>query len=288
MKKIILAGGNGFLGKALFNHYNGLGYNVLVLTRNKKTVFKHELFWDGKNLDDWKVELNNTDVLINLSGKSVDCRYTEHNKKQILASRIDSTAALQKALDLCDNPPKIWINASTATIYKDSRTHSNTEDSVEIGNDFSMTVAKKWEEEFFKVNAPKTRKVALRISLVLSNNGGVLPILTKLAKIGLGGKIGDGQQKFAHIEIEELIRMIDYIIANPTLSGPVNCSNLKDITNEEFMSQIRIANNIKFYLNIPAWMVALGAKIIGTEKELILKSRYIKPQKLIDAGFQFN
>lgn len=287
MKKIIIAGGSGFIGKALQQHYQSQGHQVIILGRSSKEL-NGFLKWDGKNVGDWKSALENADLLINLSGKSVDCRYTEQNKKKILDSRVQSTEALQQAVNQCKKLPKVWMNASTATIYKDNREQANTELSNEIGNDFSMTVAKKWEEAFFKTQNEGVRKVALRISLVLSNSGGVLPVLSRLAKFGFGGKMGDGQQKFAHIELEELIRVIDFIEATKTLEGPINCTNTKNLTNEEFMSKLRKDLNIKFYMNVPQWLLTLGGKIIGTEKELILKSRFVEPDKLIKAGFIFN
>jgi hypothetical protein len=205
-----------------------------------------------------------------------------------MSSRVDSTAILQKALEQCSTPPKIWINASTATIYKGSRTVQMTEANGEIGNDFSMTVAKTWEKTFFERKIKDVRKVALRTSLVIDDNGGVLPVLKKLVKLGFGGKMGDGQQKFAYVKMPELIKMVDFIIEHDQLEGPINCTSINNITNEEFMKTLRHKMNKRFYLNNPSWILALGGKVIGTEKELILKSRYVFPEILSKTGFKFD
>ena len=282
---IIIAGGSGYMGQALLKHFAENGDQVVILSRNKNTT---SIYWDGKSISDWANELIGADILINLSGKSVDCRYTQKNKDLIMSSRIESTAILQQAIELCPTPPSIWINASTATIYKGSKTQRMTETSGEIGNDFSMNVAKNWERVFFEKEIKGIRKVALRTSLVLDNNGGVLPVLRKLVKYGFGGRMGNGQQKFAYVRMDELIRMVDFIINSPNLKGPINCTSTNDITNETFMAELRQNMHKRFYLNNPAWLLAMGGIIIGTEKELILKSRYVYPEILVNAGFDFD
>lgn len=285
MKKIVIAGGTGFIGEELDRHFTLKGDQVVILTRKPKK--ENHVYWDGENLGEWITQIEGADILINLSGKSVDCRYNEKNKAAILNSRVRSTAILQKAIDQCTNSPNIWINSSTATIYADTRTHRNTEGNGIIGDDFSMGVAKAWEKQFFKVPTPSTRKVALRISLVIGKSGGVYPVLKRLAKLGLGGKAGDGTQKFAFIKIDDLLRVFDFVIDNEDLEGVINCTSPTDITNSEFMRTLRKKLHIPFYINQPEWMIKLGAKIIGTEPELILKSRYVYPERLLNAGFQF-
>lgn len=284
-RKIVIAGGTGYMGRALTKHFRELGDLVIILSRNQHS---ESVYWDGKTLGQWTKEIDNADILINLSGKSVDCRYTEKNKELIMSSRVDATGVLQKAMERCPTPPPLWINASTATIYKGSKTVQMTEANGEIGNDFSMTVAKTWEKTFFDEAIIGVRKVALRTSLVIDENGGVLPVLKRLVKFGFGGRMGDGKQKFAYVRMEELLKMVDFIIEHDQLEGPINCTSVNDITNEEFMKTLRQKMNKRFYLNNPSWMLALGGKIIGTEKELILKSRYVFPEVLSKAGFQFD
>ncbi len=187
--KIIIAAGTGFLGKNLEKYFTEKGSQVYILTRNPKR--KNEIGWDAKTLGEWKNLLEASDVLINLAGKSVDCRYTEKNKREIYDSRINSTKVLQQAVDNCINKPKIWLNASSATIYVHSEKHLNTEENGIIGDDFSMDICKSWEEEFFKTENPDTRKVALRTSIVLGNDGGAFTKLKMITKLGLGGKQGE-------------------------------------------------------------------------------------------------
>mgnify|MGYP001130851605 FL=1 len=180
--KIIIAAGTGFLGRNLENYFLDKNYEVKILTRNPKR--KNEIFWDAKTIGIWKDELEYADVLINLAGKSVDCRYNDKNRKEIYNSRIDSTRVLQSAIDECQNPPKIWLNASSATIYVHSETHLNTEKNGIIGDDFSMNICKSWEKEFFKKENQNIRKVALRTSIVLGKNDGAFPKFKQIAKLG--------------------------------------------------------------------------------------------------------
>ncbi len=285
MKKIIIAGGTGFIGDALEKHFTEAGHAVVILTRTPRKP--NHIKWDGEQFSGWEQQLEGSDLLINLSGKSVDCRYNEKNKTAILNSRVKSTRILQKAVERCETPPAVWLNSSTATIYAGSKTHRNTESNGIIGDDFSMGVAKAWEAAFFESPTPLTRKVALRISLVIGESGGVYAVLKKLAKIGLGGRAGDGKQKFAYITVNDLLRAVDFIIENDQLDGVVNCTSPEDLTNEQFMQKLRKHLGVRIYLNQPKWMIKLGALLIGTESELILKSRYVYPEKLLNAGFEF-
>ncbi len=288
-KKIVIAGGSGFIGKALSSYFKNQGNMVTVFTRGKTELVNgiNYICWDGKTVGDWIKRMNQVDVLINLTGKSVDCRYTKANKKEILDSRVDATDILEKAIHQVEVAPKIWLNASTATIYKSSFDKVMQEEDGEIGSDFSMNVAKAWEATFFKYLNANTRKVALRISLVLGPEEGILPVLSRLTKIGLGGKHGTGKQKFAWIHIKDLIRCIEFIIENDNLKGPVICSTPTTINNEEFMRAFRKTIGIPFGLPNPKWALKLGAVVMRTEAELILKSRFVEPKKLLDAGFQF-
>lgn len=289
MKKIIIAGGTGFIGQQLASHFDANGYEVIILTRGQThhKGYIQYVQWDACTMGSWCNYLEGAETIINLVGKSVDCRYTEANKKEILRSRVEATQVIGKALEGLKAPPKLWINSSTATIYEHSLEHPNDEETGKIGHDFSMHVAKSWENAFYETTTPKTRKVALRISLVLGINGGVLPVLIRNARLGLGGHQGNGLQKFAWVHVDDVKRIIDFIIDNDSLEGPINCTANEVITNSDFNTALRQALNVRFGLNSPTPLLKLGCFLLRTEAELILKSRYVIPKKLNDHGFQF-
>ena len=282
--KIIIAAGTGFLGKNLEKYFTEKGNSVYILTRNPKR--KNEIHWDAKSLGEWKNLLENSDVLINLTGKSVDCRYTDKNKKEIYSSRIKSTKVLQQAIEECINKPKVWLNASSATIYVHSEKHLNTEDNGIIGDDFSMNICKSWEKEFVKTE--NIRKVALRTSIVLGNNGGAFPKMKLITKLGLGGKQGRGNQYISWIHIEDFCRAIEWIIDNENISGKINITAPNPLSNEEFMRKLRKEMKIPFGLNAPVWQLEIASIFLKTETELLLKSRNVYPQKLMKSGFKFS
>ncbi len=284
--KIIIAAGTGFLGKNLEKYFTEKGNQVYILTRNPKR--KNEIGWDAKTLGEWKNLFDDSDVLINLAGKSVDCRYTEKNKREIYDSRINSTKVLQQAVDNCINKPKIWLNASSATIYVHSEKHLNTEENGIIGDDFSINICKSWEEEFFKTKNPDTRKVALRTSIVLGNNGGAFTKLKMITKLGLGGKQGRGNQNVSWIHIDDFCRAVEWIIENEDISGKINVTAPNPLNNEEFMRKLRKEMKILFGLNAAVWQLEIASVFLKTETELLLKSRNVYPEKLIKKGFKFS
>ena len=284
MKKIIIAGGSGFLGQVLENYFNTKGHRVKILTRHPKK--ENDVLWNAKDFGNWTNELETAEILINLTGKSVDCRYNEKNKKLIYNSRIDSTKILGLAINTCKNPPKIWINSSTATIYKHSLNKEMTEEG-EIGDDFSMNIAKSWEKAFYSITNPKTRKIVLRTSIVLGKNGGALIPLKNLTKIGLGGKQGNGNQKVSWIHELDFARVVAFLIENKTLNGNFNLSVPKPTHNRTLMKTLRKIMKIPIGVPQPKWLLNIGAKIIGTETELVLKSRNVIPKRLLDSGFTF-
>jgi len=283
--KIIIAAGTGFLGKNLRNYFTEKGHHVYILTRNPK--HKNEIYWDAKTLGRWKKILENADVIINLAGKSVDCRYTDKNKKEIYSSRIESTKVLQQAVNECINKPKVWLNASSATIYIHSETHLNTEEKGVIGDDFSMNICKSWESEFFKAKTENVRKIALRTSIVLGNNGGAFPKLKILTKFGLGGKQGRGNQNVSWIHVDDFCKAVKFILENENLSGPINITAPKPLSNKDFMMKLRKEIKMPFGLNAPVWQLEIASIFLKTETELLLKSRNVYPEKLILNGFEF-
>lgn len=282
---IIIAAGTGFLGKNLEQYFTEKGNQVHILTRNPKR--ENETYWDAKTLGAWKDLLENADVLINLTGKSVDCRYNAENKREIYSSRIDSTKVLQQAVDQCISKPELWLNASSATIYIHSENRLNTEENGIIGNDFSMNICKSWEQEFFRVNDEKVRKAALRTSIVLGNNGGAFPKLKVVTKLGLGGKQGPGTQKVSWIHIDDFCRAVEFIIDNGSISGEVNVTAPEPLSNTLFMNKLRKEMKIPFGLNAPVWQLKIASVFLKTETELLLKSRNVYPEKLIQNGFEF-
>ena len=285
MKNILIAGGTGFLGQVLESYFSDYGLNVTILTRRPNKP--NHIYWNGKDLNNWTNILEETDILINLAGKSVNCRYTEANKKMIYQSRIDSTHVLGLAINLCENPPKIWLNASTATIYEDSYKKEMTESDGDIGNDFSMNIAKSWEAAFNSITNPKTKKIILRTSIVLGKNGGAFLPLKRLTQFGLGGKQWHGKQKVSWIHETDFARAVEFLI-NENTQGVFNVSSPKPTTNAILMKTLRKHLKVPFGISHPKWLLKLGAKIIGTETELILKSRNVIPKKLLQKGFHFN
>lgn len=285
MKTIIIAGGTGFLGQTLESYLTKQGFQILIFTREPSK--SNHIYWNGKDLGEWCKSLENSLAVINLAGKSVDCRYTDKNKKAIYDSRIDSTHALGLAINLCKNPPKVWINSSTATIYEHSEHKVMTERNGDIGNDFSMNIAKSWEQEFNSIVTPKSRKVLLRTAIVLGENGGALKPLKKITKFFLGGKQGSGNQKVSCIHETDFVRAVQFIIENKKTSGIYNVSAPNPTTNKSLMRGLRNALNIPFGFSQPKWLVELGAMFIGTESELVLKSRNVIPERLLQEGFSF-
>ncbi|MEO1449264.1 MAG: NAD-dependent epimerase/dehydratase family protein, partial [Bacteroidota bacterium] len=209
---MIIAGGSGFIGQYLARHFVQYGYRVSILSRQKQIDLPEgvsSVLWDGKQSGPWQMILDGADVLINLAGKSVNCRYTPENRQAIHDSRVDSTRILGKAIKQCKQPPRVWLNASTATIYRYSEDKDMTEATGELVDDFSTSVAKDWEAAFFGCKVPHTRQVALRMSIILAKDDGALPRMVNLARTGLGGAQGHGRQYVSWLHIEDLLRIID-------------------------------------------------------------------------------
>lgn len=288
MKKLIIAAGTGFLGEVLVNHFKGKCAEIVVLTRGNSETKDNIRYvhWNAKTFSGWEKELENTDLLINLAGKSVDCRYTEANKKEILDSRIDSTKILNLAVLNCKNPPKHWLNSSTATIYRHSTDKQMDEIDGEIGDDFSMNVAKSWENAFFETETPKTRKTALRTSIVLGKNGGAFLPLKNLTKLGFGGRQGNGNQFISWIHETDFARATEFVYEKEMI-GVINIVSPKPIRNAVFMKTLRKSLGVPTGIPIGVKLLKIGAKIIGTETELVLKSRNVIPNRLAANNFKF-
>lgn len=288
MSKLIIAAGTGFLGQVLIHHFKNKFEEIVILTRGKSQIIDGIKYanWNAKTFSGWESELENATVLINLAGKSVDCRYTSKNKKAILLSRLESTKILNKAVLNCKNPPKHWLNSSTSTIYRFSLDKQMDEVEGEIGNDFSINVALSWEKAFFKTETPNTLKTALRTSIVLGKNGGALLPLKTLAKIGFGGKQGKGNQWISWIHEDDFARAIEFIIKKE-MTGKVNIVSPNPILNTDFMQELRKAVGVPFGIPLNQFFLEIGSFIIRTETELVLKSRNVIPKRLLENGFAF-
>ena len=280
MRKIVIAGGTGFIGKYLQTKFETLHYKVVIISRQEGYVS-----WE--NQQQIIEALNDAELLVNLAGKSVNCRYNEKNKTEIINSRTETTTLLGEAIQHCTKPPQLWINAGTATIYRHAEDRPMTESSGEIGQGFSVDVAKAWEKVFFHFQLPHTRQVFLRIAIVLGKNDGVMKPFTNLVRFGLGGKQGNGKQMFSWIHIEELFNIIQFLNQHKELEGIFNCSAPNAVTNKIFMQTLREVMHIKIGLPSPKWLLKLGTIFIKTETELVLKSRWVLPERLLKDGYTF-
>lgn len=294
--KIVIAGGSGFIGQAMAARWAAKN-EVIVLSRmaaraannsysNSKFEGVKYVQWDGKNIGNWMSAIEGADLLINLAGKSVNCRYNEANKADILNSRVDATAILGQAVLQCKNPPKLWINGASATIYPHAVDAPRDETFTDFAGDFSVQVCKAWEAAFNSLALPQTRKAILRMAIVLGA-GGVMVPYRRLAKLGLGGQQGNGRQMFSWIHIDDLRGIVEWLWTEQLQQGIFNASTPNPTTNAAFMKTVRSTLGVPFGLPAPAWMLKIGAAIIGTETELLLKSRWVLPTRLQEAGFVF-
>jgi len=252
-----------------------------------------EVAWDGKALGNWEDFVDGAEAVINLTGKSVDCRYTEANRREITASRVDSTRVLGKAIAQCKSPPRVWLNASSATLYKHTFDRQNDE-SGETGatraakDEFSIEVIRQWESAFDEAQTPHTRKVALCTAMVLGNaRNSVYRVMRRLAKFGLGGRMGSGRQYASWIHQDDFCRAIEWLIAHEEISGVVNLCAPNPLPNAEMMKLFRQLCDLPFGLPASEWMLEIGAFFLRTETELIIKSRRVVPGRLLASGFTF-
>ena len=295
-RKIILAGGSGFLGRTLADWISRRGWDVVVLARSRSSASApgRWIAWDGAILGDWASEFDGTAAVVNLAGRSVNCRYYARNRREIMDSRIHSTRVIGEAIARCANPPPIWLNSSTATIYKHSFDQPMDEATGVIGatceakDAFSIDVATAWERVFDEARTPATRKVAMRTAMVLGTEPGtVFRVLRRLARLGLGGTIAGGRQYMSWIHEHDFCRAIEWLIEHDDLSGPVNLAAPNPLPNREAMRLFRKTCGAPFGLPATEWMLEIGTFILRTESELVIKSRRVVPGRLLASGFAF-
>lgn len=294
-QRIILAGGSGFLGSILAEHLSARGWEPIVLTRAPRAEARvKEIGWDAKSLGAWTDALDGAEAVINLTGRSVNCRYTPVNRAAILNSRVDSTRVVGEAISRCARPPRVWLNASTATLYEHTFGRPHDETSTRFGatldakDEFSVSVGRAWEQALNDAVTPNTRKVAMRITIVFGTvEGGVFRIMRTLAKFGLGGRMGSGKQFVSWIHEHDFVRAVDWILTHHELCGPVNVAAPHPLTNAQMMATFRRVCGVPIGLPAARWMLEVGAFVMRTETELLLKSRNVVPGKLSASGFRF-
>ncbi len=297
-RKIVVPGGTGQVGRVLARWFSGQGHEVVVLSRRPNQVSGwREVAWDGLRAGPWVEELEGADVCINLAGRSVNCRYGEANRREIYDSRILSTRLLGEAMGALRAPPRVWLNASTATIYRHALDRAMDERTGELGGDepgapdtwnFSIRVAKDWEREFFAPALGRTRRVALRSAITMSpDRGGALGVLLNLVRLGLGGAAGSGEQYVSWIHERDFVRAVEWLMEGDEWEGAVNLAAPEPLPNREFMRKLREAWGMPVGLPAYEWMVEVGAVVLRTESELVLKSRRVVPGRLSEAGFRF-
>jgi len=295
--KIVIPGGSGQVGTLLARAFHADNHEVVILGRQPRKAPWRTVAWDARTLGSWTAELEEADAVINLAGRSVNCRYGAANRRLIMDSRVDSTRIVGEAIARAAQPPRVWLQASTATIYC-HRFDAPNDDITGIpgGSEpeapdtwrFSIDVATAWEKAALTMPTACTRKVLLRSAMTMSPDpGGIFDVLLRLVRWGLGGRSGDGRQYVSWIHERDFIRAIYWLIDHPELSGPVNLASPRPLPNAEFMRTLRAAWGRRLGLPASRWMLEVGTFLLRTESELILKSRRVAPARLLQAGFTF-
>lgn len=294
--KVVIPGGTGQVGAILSRSLAAAGHDVVVLTRNP--VRDREVHWDGRTLGPWVEEIDGSDVVINLAGRSVSCRYTPANLQEMMDSRVHSAQVVGEAIAAAARPPGVWMQMSTATVYAHRFDAPNDEATGVIGGKepdvpgywaYSVEIAKNWERAQEQADTPHTRKVALRSAMVMSpDRGGVFDVLLRLARLGLGGAVAGGAQYVSWIHDRDFVRAVEFLADRGDIAGPVNLAAPAPLPQRGFMRALRAAWGVPVGLPATAWMAELGAFALRTDTELLLKSRRVVPGRLLDAGFTFD
>lgn len=304
--RIVLPGGSGQVGRMLARFFQERGHHVVVLTRSPYSAPWPTVHWDGAQLGPWVEVLDGADVCIHLSGSSINCRYTAKNRRELQDSRVGPTLLLHEAFELLANPPWLWMNASAANIYRHALDRDMDEATGEIGGNewvgswfgrqreapekwnWAVRLVRGWERAFFSRPTPRTRRIALRTSLVFSPaRGSVFAVLSALARVGLGGAAGNGRQYVSWMHETDYARALEFLIHHEEIDGPVNLAAPNPLPNREFMAALREAWGMPNGLPAPVPLLELGMFLLRGESELVLKSRRVVPGKLLESGFQF-
>ncbi|MEU8845107.1 TIGR01777 family oxidoreductase [Streptomyces sp. NPDC048564] len=293
--KIVIPGGTGQVGAVLNRALSSAGHEVVVLTR--RPTRDGEVHWDGETLGSWAAAIDGSDVVINLAGRSVSCRYTAPNLQAMMDSRVHSTQVVGEAIASAVRPPRVWLQMSTATVYAHRFDAPNDEATGIIGGSepdvpdywaYSIDIARSWERAQEEADTPHTRKVALRSAMVMSpDRGGVLDMLLRLARLGLGGPVAGGGQYISWIHDRDFVRAVEFLIEREDLVGPVNIAAPEPLPQRAFMRGLRAASRVPVGLPATRWMAEIGAFALRSDTELLLKSRRVVPGRLLDAGFAF-
>lgn len=294
--KIVIPGGTGQVGGILDRALTAAGHDVTILTRRPTQA--RDVQWDGRTLGAWAREIDGSDLVVNLAGRSVSCRYTAANLRAMMDSRVDSARVVGQAIAAADRPPRVWLQMSTATVYAHTFGAANDEAGGEIGGSepgvpdywsYSVEIAKAWERAQEEAAMPHTRKVALRAAMVMSpDRGGVFDVLLRMARLGLGGPVAGGGQYISWIHARDFVRAIEFLAERADLAGPVNLAAPEPLPQRVVMRTLRAAWGIPIGLPATKWMAEIGAFAIRSDTELLLKSRRVVPGRLLDAGFTFD
>jgi uncharacterized protein len=286
--RVVLAGGSGFLGRALAEAFARAGYEPVVLTRRVRQSRSRvrQVEWDGRTVGPWAQELEGAAAVVNLAGRSVDCRHTPEHKREIVESRVDSVDVLGRAIAACEEPPGVLVQAGSLAIYGDAGRSLCCEDAP-AGRGFPVEVCRRWEQVYHSLELQATRKVLLRIGFVLGRDGGALPTLARLARLYLGGTVGEGHQYISWLHVRDFCRLVLWSVENTNAEGVYNATGPCPVTNAEFMCELRCALKRPWSPRVPAWLVRLGALFLRTEPALALEGRRCIPDRLVEEHFKF-
>ena len=287
-KRIVIAGGSGFIGRALAQEFSAQNFEVVILTRTPRARADNvrEVEWDGKHIGEWIQNLADAEAVINLTGKNINCPHTPENLRAIIASRVASVTVIEAALLHVEIPPHVWVQASAVGFYGDTGNNFADENSL-VGNDALAKICGLWEDAFNHAVAPKTRKVTLRIGFVLGRDGGALPVLSKLTKWFFGGAVGSGRQYISWIHLADLVQMFVSVVKREKLTGTFNAVAPDAVPNADFMRELRRALHRPWSPPVPEFAVRIGARLMKSEASLALVSQRCAPEKFLEVEFPF-